>query len=650
MAIGECVSLSVHRSRLPYSLVSTMTARTMNFHPGRHGVILAALLIAASTFVLFSGALNNDFIGWDDEFYVLANPYIAPLSPAMAWQMFSNFHFKSWTPLTLLSHAVDYKIWGLDSRGHHLTNIVFHSLNAVWVFLLSLAVFREYRRRWYHEPPTDEGTKQETAILAGAVVSALAFASLPLRVESVACASSRKDLLSAFFAFPALLTFMVYAGRRGSAGAGRWYAGSLGLFALALIAKGSVMTLAGVLVILDLITGGTGGGRRRWWRLLREITPFLIVGLAAAAVAYSASEQDGSMAQVLRAQASVNRIELGCYHISFYVLKTVWPVDLAALYTYPGPPGFLLVWLMAPALTLASVLLWWKGHRAWLFAWSCYLVALLPMAGFVPSSIQLAANRYAYFAATPFALLLGAGITSGWAILRNRRRSGVLIVALALPVGAILFVQAALTVADIGDWRDAETVWRHTLLVSPDHSLAHNEMGLALEARGDYADAVTSFKRAIEIYPRFSEAMCNLGGAYISLSDTSGAERVLRASAAINPQNYAVFTNMGNLRLVERRFEDAAVWYRNSLALKPTSSEAMYNLGYAMMLMGKYDEALDTLSRVIVLNPNSRDAYFLIGQILQKRDESRSLEAYRRAARLGNVQSQRILIARGMNW
>jgi tetratricopeptide (TPR) repeat protein len=305
---------------------------------------------------------------------------------------------------------------------------------------------------------------------------------------------------------------------------------------------------------------------------------------------------------------------------------------------------------MAPALTLASVLLWWKGHRAWLFAWSCYLVALLPMAGFVPSSIQLAANRYAYFAATPFALLLGAGVTSGWAILRNRRRSGVLIVGLALPVGAILFVQAALTVADIGDWRDAETVWRHTLLVSPDHSLAHNEMGLALEARGDYADAVTSFKRAIEIYPRFSEAMCNLGGAYISLSDTSGAERVLRASAAINPQNYAVFTNMGNLRLVERRFEDAAVWYRNSLALKPTSSEAMYNLGYAMMLMGKYDEALDTLSRVIVLNPNSRDAYFLIGQILQKRDESRSLEAYRRAARLGNVQSQRILIARGMNW
>jgi tetratricopeptide (TPR) repeat protein len=625
----------------------------MNPHPGRQRIILSALLIAASTFVLFSGALNNDFIGWDDEPYVLANPYITPLSPAMVWQMFSHVHFKSWTPLTLLSHAVDYSIWGLDSRGHHLTNIVLHSLNAVWVFLLSLAILRAYRRRSSPDPLTsarEEETTPETAVLIGAVVSALSFACLPLRVESVACASSRKDLLSAFFAFPALLTFMVYAARRGRAGAGRWYAGSLGLFALALIAKGSVMTLAGLLVILDLITGGVGGGRRRWWRLLRETLPFLLVGLAAALVAYVASGQDGSMAQVLRAQANVNRIELGCYHISFYVLKTVWPVDLAELYTYPPSPWFIITWLMTPALTLGCVILWWRGYRCWLYAWSCYLVALLPMAGFVPSSIQLMANRYVYFAATPFAILLGGGITSAWASVRNRRRRGVLIAALALPVGAILLAQAALTISGIRDWRDAETVWRHTLLVSPRHALAHNQMGLALEAKSDLAGAVSSFNRAIEIYPGFSEGMVNLGGAYIAQGDTANAERVLRASLAINAQNYAVYTNLGNLRTFEGRFEDAAAWYRQSLALNPASSSTMYSLGYAIMLMGKYDEALETFSRVIKLNPNSRNAYFLTAQILRNRDEARSLEAYRQAARLGHAESQRILAGRGMNW
>ena len=622
----------------------------MDNHPGRQKVILAALLIAASTFVLFSGALNNDFIGWDDEFYILANPYITPLSPSMVGRMFSHFYFKSWTPLTLLSHAVDYRIWGLDSRGHHLTNMVLHSLNAVWVFLLSLAVFRAYRRRSCPGPVTDEEPTPEAAVLAGAVVSALAFACLPLRVESVACASSRKELLSAFFAFPSLLTFSVYSMRRGSAGAGRWYAGSLGLFALALMAKASVMTLAGVLVVLDLITAGAGGGRRRWWRLLGEIAPFLLVGLAAAAVAYGASTQDGSMAQVLRAQANVNRIELGFYHISFYVLKTVWPVDLAALYTYPPPPGFLLTWLLTPALTLGCIVLWWRGYRSWLSAWSCYLIAILPMAGFVPSSIQLLANRYVYFAATPFALLLGGGVASACVFIRNRRRRGVLIAALAVPLAGILLAQAALTVQGIRDWRDAETVWRHTLQVSPRHALAHNEMGLALDAKADYAGAAESFKRSIEIYPRFAEAMCNLGGAYVALGDTADAERALRASMALDPQDYAVYTNMGNLRLIEQRFEDAAAWYRQSLAINPATSEAMYDLGYAMMLLGKTDEALDTLSRVIMLNPNSRDAYYLTGQILEKRDESRSLEAYRRAARLGHIRSQRILAARGLNW
>ena len=630
-----------------------MNARTMDFHPGRQRIVLAALLIAASTFVLFSGALNNDFIGWDDEFYVLMNPYITPLSPAMVWQMFSNVHFKSWTPLTLLSHAVDYKIWGLDSRGHHLTNIVLHSMNAVCVFILSLGILRAYRRRLRAGPVAtggEEDSTLETAVLAGAAVSALSFACLPLRVESVACVSSRKDLLSAFFALSSLLAFMAYAARRGRGGAGRWYAGSLGLFALALIAKGSVMTLAGLLVILDLITGGGGGGLRRWWRLLRELAPFLVVGLAAAVVAYGASEQDGSMAQVLRAQANVNRIELGFFHIGFYVLKVLWPVGLAALYTYPPPSGFLLTWLMTPALTLGCVILWWRGYRSWLFAWSSYLVALLPMAGFVPSSIQLLANRYVYFAATPFAVLLGGGVASAWSRVRNRRRKGVLTAALGAGVGGILLAQAALTVLDIRDWRDAETVWRHTLRVSPNHALAHNEMGLALESKADYAGAVESFNRAIEIYPRFSEAMCNLGGAYTAQGDTASAERVLRASLAMNPGNYAVCTNLGNLRLVERRFEDAAAWYRQSLALKPTSSEAMYNLGYAIMLVGKYDEALDTLSRAIILNPNSREAWFLTGELLQKRDQGRSLDAYRRAARLGHAPAQQILAGRGLNW
>jgi hypothetical protein len=119
----------------------------MNLHPGRQRVILAALLIAAATFMLFSGALNNDFVSWDDESYILTNPYITPLTGAMVWQMFSHVHFFSWTPLTLLSHAVDYKIWGLDSRGHHLTNLILHSLNAVWVFILSLALIRAYRSR-----------------------------------------------------------------------------------------------------------------------------------------------------------------------------------------------------------------------------------------------------------------------------------------------------------------------------------------------------------------------------------------------------------------------------------------------------------------------------------------------------------------------
>ncbi|HMK39230.1 MAG TPA: hypothetical protein VK569_07795, partial [Bacteroidota bacterium] len=112
----------------------------MNLTPARQKIALAALLVAASTFVLYGGALNNDFIGWDDEYYVLANPYITPLTGANIGNMFSHFYFKSWTPLTLLAHAADYSIWGLDPRGHHLTNMVIHSLNGMWMLILSVVL------------------------------------------------------------------------------------------------------------------------------------------------------------------------------------------------------------------------------------------------------------------------------------------------------------------------------------------------------------------------------------------------------------------------------------------------------------------------------------------------------------------------------
>lgn len=623
----------------------------MNIPPGRQRILLAAILVAASTFVLYGGALNNDFIGWDDEFYVLSNPYITPLSAGTIGEMFSNFHFKSWTPLTLLSHALDYSVWRLDPRGHHLTNMVIHSLNGVWIMLLSLALLRRYRRPPEAGDAGENAGLAETALIAGSVASALLFAWHPLRVEAVACVSSRKDLLSTFLMVPSLLLYIRYADRRGTPGAWRPYAASVLLFGLSLIAKGSLMTTAGILLVVDLMTGSREGGWRRWRRLVIEKTPYLLLGGAAAYVAYVASEGAGNTAQILRAKSEYSSLELGLYNCSFYLIKTLWPAALAELYTYPKWGRFILVASLGPAVTLLAAALWRKGVRSFLYAWGAYIIALLPVAGFVASSIQVLANRYAYWAAVPFCILAGGGVALLWRDARlSRTRWGrpALIVA-----GSLVLVPLGVrTAIHVGDWRDAETVWRHTILVSPGHALAHNELGLALLEKKDFPGAIASFKRSVELYPEFSEAMCNMGGAYVSMGDSVNAELILRKALALSPGDYATYTNLGNVRMIERRFADAAAYYRRSLAINPGAPVTTYDLGYANMLMGNPGEALSLLRRAVRLNPNYRDAYFLMGEILarQKDGSEESLLAYRRAARLGHEQSQRILAAHGIDW
>jgi tetratricopeptide (TPR) repeat protein len=146
--------------------------------------------------------------------------------------------------------------------------------------------------------------------------------------------------------------------------------------------------------------------------------------------------------------------------------------------------------------------------------------------------------------------------------------------------------------------------------------------------------------------------MCNIGAAYVSEGDTTDAERVLRQALALSPGDYATYTNLGNVRMVQRRFAEAAAFYEKSLSFNPSASVTTYDLGYARMLMGDQGAAVDILRRAIRLNPNYRDAYFLMGEILstQKEHGEEALRAYRRAARLGHEQAQKVLAGRGLDW
>jgi len=611
-------------------------------------ILAAALLVGVITFMVFSPALRNDFIGWDDNLYVTESPFSIPLSAAAVGMMFSRFYFLSYTPLTHLSHAIDFAVWGLDPRGHHLTNILLHSGNAVLVFFVMLAIIR------MRQADRPEGGRLAgssfPAVLWGCLIAGLFFSLQPLRVESVACASSRKDLLSAFFSFGTVLLYLRYASRRGHTPARRSYLLSLLLFAAAILSKGSVVMIPGVLLLLDLAVEREV---RSWrWLLLRlwEKAPFFIIAAAGAYVSYRASISD-DMDLVLSAQSHINRLELGSYNLGFYLVKTVWPFRFAAVYDYPGRVASILVSSVPVAVTVLCCIGLFRGKRGPLLGWMAYLLLILPMAGFVMMSIQLTANRYAYLATVPFAIMVGGALT-GFLVSHPasaRRMWGGIAIGCACAWCAFL---AVLVVRDIPEWRDRETVWIRALDVSPTHPLSYAEMGEYLQDKGSFRESIPYYQHALELSPDHPGTLNSLGTAFLGMGDTVSAERIFRATIALSPKRAATYNNLGNLKLAQGKIDTALALYRKALEREPTSYALPYNIGHALMLQGRSREALAMLQQSLALNPNLGNAYYLIGLIegKQLREEKGALEAFKRAAVLGQMDAQKVLLDRGEVW
>jgi tetratricopeptide (TPR) repeat protein len=605
-------------------------------------VLFAAVVVAAATFIVYSAVLHNDFIGWDDAFYVLNSPFLLPLSPGLVGRIFSSFYFGSYSPLALLSHTVDFNIWGMDPRGHHLTNLVFHAANACLVYMLALGFFRRHRLEAQGGTGGDDGVH----LVYAAAFAALAFALHPIRVESVACVSSRKDVLSAFLVVGSLLAYIRDAEQRGVWAWRPWYMLSLMLFALSLFAKGSGMSFPGVLFMMDLALDGGWVSWRRILVHLREKLPFLAAGIGAAALAYTASEVANKPDIGVRVLPAVNHLQTGLYNLAFYVGKTIWPVQIAELYLMPEDWRSWFAGGVALLVTVAALVAFLRGKYIWGVVWGAYVAAMLPMAGFVPASIQLISNRYAYFATIPFSLLAGFGVLLG--LRRSRPGSWVRTVLWVLP-GIVLVLFAWLTIRQIPTWRGPESVWRTTIEVTPEHCVAYLGLGNALQEQGEIDSAIVYFRQALQINPAYDRAVVALGGAYVEKKDTAEAERWLQYARRRLPGYSTIYVSLGSVRVLEGRYDDADSLYAKASALDPTNFVAVINRAVIALKRDDESGAVAFLHEALRINPNYADAYFLLGRLQMRKEETKE-EGYalvQRAASLGSLEAQKLLLGLG---
>ena len=544
-----------------------------------------AAAAAALTFLFLSGVLKNGFVNWDDDFNLVLNPYYRGLGWAQLKWAFTTFHMGHYQPLSWLTLGADYLLWGMDPRGYHLTNLLLHAANAAVFCLVALRLLRL-------AAPEEPGEDDRSLPLA-ACFAALVFALHPLRVEAVAWATERRDVLSGLFY---LLTALFYLkacspGEDASRRPARLLA-ALVLYLLSLLSKGIGVSLPAALLILDIypLRRLPAGGwfkpeARKVWA---EKLPFAALALAAGATGLLAQVSTGATGflNIGEAQPFWQRLLQAFYAAAFYLRKTLLPFNLSPLYERPYRTGALLLPAAFAALAIMGVKLYaWLGRRGrpgFAALWFYYLLTLLPVLQLVPFGPYVAADRYTYLACLPWAL--GAG----WLFLRAASRAG-LFGWPAWTAAALALFLGGLSARQVPVWRGPEDLWRAVLAVNPSSSIAHSNLGsVLLDTRGRMDEAAAHFREALRIRPDYAFAHYNLGNALAAQGRAAEALEQYRHTIRLMPDYANAWYNLGNGLFAAGDTAGAIENYRRAVSLRPDFADAHNNLGSALLRLRDY--------------------------------------------------------------
>jgi protein O-mannosyl-transferase len=412
-------------------------------------VFLVCSLLFVFIVWVFAPALGGKFMFYDENAYLLSNAHVnSGLSWANVCWAFLSLEYANWYPLTWISHMVDVQFYGLNPWGHHLTNILLHALNTVLVFLVFRKMTGAAWRSW---------------------IVALLLGLHPLRVESVAWISERKDVLSTMFWLLAMWAYARFADESKSKG---WkiklfYSLTLLFFVMGLMSKTMLVTLPFVFLLLDFWP------LKRWeqksrWSLVLEKTPFFLFTTIVSVLSYIAQQRGGTMQKMINLPLS-DRFGNAAISYVRYLGKFFWPENLCIYYPHPGHwPTMETVVASLLLIGISLFVFTQRGTKPYLFTgWFWYLGTLVPVIGLVQLESQSMADRYTYVP------LIGVYVMLVWGLCELTRQWRYQIAALSTLALVATILCAAMTRWEIGFWKDGVTVWTRAAVVTENNYIAH---------------------------------------------------------------------------------------------------------------------------------------------------------------------------------
>jgi Tfp pilus assembly protein PilF len=539
--------------------------------PARHQTWLFGLLLVVATVAVFAPVVHHEFVVWDDDLHVYANPRLHPVTWTRVgafWQapyqhLYIPLTYTAWAALTWLSQTL---LPGpLAAWPFHSLNLLLHLGSTLVVYRLGLLILAAPER-------TDSR-------LAGAAAGALLFGLHPLQVEAVAWVSGLKDVLCGWWALVAIWQYLEYARSPGERRGWGHYGLAMGAYGLALLAKPAAVVVPGMAGLLAV--WGLG---QRWSQALRALSGWVV--MAGFWGLWTKGQQpDAALGWITPLWA---RPLIALDAVTFYVGKLLWPVGLGP--DYGRTPQVVLEQGIGSVMALLPLVLgvglWRRRQRLGGLgsAMAVFVVGLLPVLGGLPFMFQTystVADRYTYLA------MVGAALGLGWAVQQAGRQRLVWLGSLLL-----LGVLGWRSMVQVQVWQDTVTLFTHALRVNPRRALAHNNLGLVLAQQNNLDDAMAHFLTARQLQPGFPEAHYNLGKTLTLQGRLDDAIPAYLEALRLRPQWAEAHNNLGVTLAAQGKYADAMPHYAQALLLKPDWAQAHYNIGEALARLGRTAEAI----------------------------------------------------------
>ena len=570
-----------------------------NFLHNRRREIVICLVLIAANLVVYWQITNHEFINYDDGIYVTENSHVQAgfTWESIKWAL-TTFHAGNWHPLTWFSHMLDCELYGLNSTGHHWTNLELHIANTLLLFFILF--------------------KMTGALWRSAFVAAL-FALHPLHVESVAWIAERKDVLSTFFGFLMIIAYYRNVKKPRITN----YLLIILFFSLGLMAKPMLVTMPFVLLLLDLwplkrlnlSLNQPAGRTSNLMPLIREKIPLIILATISIILTFFAQQSRGAV-QSLELIPINYRIANALIAYSGYFIKTIWPHNMSVFYPHLGVNQPMWEVVSSALFLIGACLLAVKASKKYpymLVGLLWYIITLIPVIGLIQVGSQSMADRYTYIPMTGIFIVFTWGMHD--LLLKNKKYLNFIF---PLSAAIIISVLSVLSFNQSKQWKNSITLFENAITITDENWLAHNNLGAALFDKGKTDESIFHFKEALKIKPIYFSAIYNLGRAFQEKGKSDTAVYYYNNVLRIKPEHEDARNNLANMLFDQGRFDEAVKHYNIILKINPDNANVHNNLGRLLISQSNYKEAELHFNKALRINPVYPDALYNLGYLMIK--------------------------------